>query len=61
MPGLLDTADVAKLQSVEALSFDRLFIDLMTRHHKGAVAMADAELRHGSDPRLKIMAQRDSS
>jgi uncharacterized protein (DUF305 family) len=56
MPGLLDTADVAKLQSVEALSFDRLFIDLMTRHHKGAVAMADAELRHGSDPRLKIMA-----
>ena len=29
---------------------------LMTRHHKGAVAMADAQLRDGSDPRLRIMA-----
>jgi uncharacterized protein (DUF305 family) len=56
MPGLLDTADIAKLQSTEPLSFDRLFVDFMTRHHKGAVAMADAELRRGSDPRLRIMA-----
>jgi uncharacterized protein (DUF305 family) len=29
---------------------------LMTRHHKGAVAMADALLRGQSDPRLMIMA-----
>ena len=56
MPGLLDTADVAKLGSAEASSFDRLFVDLMTKHHKGAVAMADLELRRGSDPRLRIMA-----
>ena len=57
MPGLLDAADIANLQSIEASSFDGLFIDLMTRHHKGAVAMADLQLRGGSDPRLKIMAQ----
>jgi uncharacterized protein (DUF305 family) len=56
MPGLLDTADVTKLRSIEASSFDRLFIDLMTKHHKGAVAMADLQLRGGSDPRLRIMA-----
>jgi uncharacterized protein (DUF305 family) len=56
MPGLLDTADVAKLGSAEASSFDRLFVDLMIKHHKGAVAMADSELGHGSDPRLRIMA-----
>jgi uncharacterized protein (DUF305 family) len=56
MPGLLDAADVARLQSIEASSFDGLFIDLMTRHHKGAVAMADALLRGQSDPRLMIMA-----
>ena len=37
-------------------SFDRLFVELMTRHHKGAVAMADLQLRDGSDPRLRIMA-----
>jgi uncharacterized protein (DUF305 family) len=56
MPGLLDTADVAKLRSTEAPSFDRLFVELMTRHHKGAVAMADSQIREGSDPRLRIMA-----
>ena len=56
MPGLLDTADVAKLGSTETSSFDRLFVDLMTKHHKGAVAMADSELRRGGDPRLRIMA-----
>jgi hypothetical protein len=56
MLGLLDTADVAKLGSAEALSFDQLFVDLLTKHHRGAVAMADSELRHGSDPRLRIMA-----
>ena len=56
MPGLLDTAEVARLRSTAASSFDLLFIGLMTEHHKGAVAMADSQLRHGSDPRLRIMA-----
>jgi uncharacterized protein (DUF305 family) len=56
MPGLLNTAEIARLQSTEASSFDALFRDLMTRHHKGAVAMADSQLRDGSDPRLRIMA-----
>jgi hypothetical protein len=37
-------------------SFDRLLIDLMTKPPKRAVARADPELRHGSDPRLRIMA-----
>jgi uncharacterized protein (DUF305 family) len=56
MPGLLETADVEKLRSAENSSFDRVFVDLMTKHHKGAVAMADSQLRSGSDPRLRIMA-----
>jgi uncharacterized protein (DUF305 family) len=57
MPGLLDAGEVARLESTEASSFDVLFLELMTRHHAGAVAMADAQLRGGSDPRLRIMAQ----
>jgi len=56
MPGLLDRAEVARLGSTEASSFDVLFLELMTRHHNGAVAMADSQLRDGSDPRLRIMA-----
>jgi uncharacterized protein (DUF305 family) len=56
MPGLLDAAEVARLGSTEASSFDVLFLEFMTRHHKGAVAMADSQLRDGSDPRVRIMA-----
>jgi uncharacterized protein (DUF305 family) len=56
MPGLLDPSEVDGLRSTEAPSFDRHFIDLMTRHHKGAVAMADSQLRNGSDPRLRLMS-----
>jgi Domain of unknown function (DUF305) len=50
MPSLLDRAEVARLGSTEASSFDVLFLELMTQHHKGAVAMADSQLRDGSDP-----------
>ena len=56
MPGLLNPAEVARLRSTDASNFDGLFVDLMTKHHKGAVAMADSQFRDGSDPRLRIMA-----
>lgn len=56
MPGLLDTAEVTRIRSTEGSSFDPLYIDLMTRRHKGAVAMADSQLRDGSDLRLRVMA-----
>jgi uncharacterized protein (DUF305 family) len=56
MPGMLDAVEVERLGSTEASSFDVVFLELMTRHHKGAVAMADAQLRDGSDLRLRIMA-----
>jgi uncharacterized protein (DUF305 family) len=56
MPGLLDPADIARLRSIGAPSFDQFFVELMTKHHKGAAAMANSELRDGSDIRLRLMA-----
>ena len=57
MPGLLDTAEIAKTSSRQKRHLSmRYSLSLMTRHHKGAVAMADSQLRDGSDPRLRIMA-----
>ncbi|MBS1895424.1 MAG: DUF305 domain-containing protein [Actinobacteria bacterium] len=38
--------------------FDRAFIDMMTPHHEGAIAMAEAELAKGEDSRLKHLAKR---
>jgi Domain of unknown function (DUF305) len=36
---------------------DRDFVAMMTPHHQGAIDMAMAELRHGSNERLRRMAQ----
>jgi uncharacterized protein (DUF305 family) len=57
MPGLLDEKQIEQLRTSLSSGFDALFVELMTIHHAGAVKMADDELRNGSDPRLRIMAQ----
>jgi uncharacterized protein (DUF305 family) len=57
MPGLLSNAQIEQLRGATSKDFDKLFVQLMTEHHAGAVKMADQELRAGSDPRLRVMAQ----
>jgi uncharacterized protein (DUF305 family) len=37
--------------------FDLAFVDLMTTHHQGAIDMATTELRDGSLPKVKRLAQ----
>lgn len=37
--------------------FDRAFIDMMTPHHEGAIAMSKAELAKGASPEAKKIAQ----
>ncbi|HEX2554096.1 MAG TPA: DUF305 domain-containing protein [Microvirga sp.] len=56
MPGMLPAAEVECLRRVPHSAFDALFREEMSRHHAGAVAMADEALRAGGDPRVKIMA-----
>ena len=41
-----------------AKPFDRAFIDMMTPHHTGAIAMANIELAKGKDPSVKALATR---
>jgi uncharacterized protein (DUF305 family) len=53
---MLYPADIERVQSIHAPFFDQLFVELMIKHHKGAVAMANSELHHGSDLRLRLMA-----
>lgn len=47
--------DLSKLAA--ARPFDRAFLDMMIEHHQGALAMAQAELRDGSNARLLRLAQ----
>jgi uncharacterized protein (DUF305 family) len=56
MPGYLEQSQIATLQAADGREFDATFVKLMSIHHAGAVAMADKELRQGSDFRLRLMA-----
>jgi uncharacterized protein (DUF305 family) len=56
MPGMLSAAQLASLRSAHGSDFDRLFVELMTRHHLGAVAMADNALAEPGDLRVRAMA-----
>ncbi len=58
MPGMLSEAQVGVLRRAAGgeAAFDPLFVALMTRHHEGAIAMADEALRREGAPRLRLMA-----
>jgi uncharacterized protein (DUF305 family) len=41
MPGMLDAAQMAELDSARGADFDRLFLTYMIRHHRGALKMVE--------------------
>jgi uncharacterized protein (DUF305 family) len=57
MPGMMSEADMRQLMIVKNRDFDLMFVDMMTAHHQGAVDMATTELRDGSLPEVKQLAQ----
>lgn len=56
MPGYLTDAQMAEARAATDATFDAVFIRLMSRHHAGAVRMADAQWHSSGDPRLRLMA-----
>jgi uncharacterized protein (DUF305 family) len=64
MPGLIDPSEMDVLRTTEAPSFDRHFIHLMTRHHKGAVMpnfATEATRACGSCPMPSVMSSKGRS
>ena len=41
MPGMLSREEMDRLAAAEAVEFDRLFLELMIKHHRGALTMVD--------------------
>ena len=58
MPGMMSSADMAKLKAATGTDFDKLFLQMMIVHHQGAIMMAQAELAHGANPDAKALAGR---
>ncbi|WP_231882017.1 DUF305 domain-containing protein [Microbacterium aurantiacum] len=54
--GMASGTELEQLRAAEGQEADCLFLDLMIRHHEGALPMADALLELGSDPRALQLA-----
>lgn len=56
MAGMQTPADMAALTGLRGADFDRKFVDMMTDHHRGAIAMAEDVILGGTDEQLREVA-----
>jgi uncharacterized protein (DUF305 family) len=54
--GMMSDQDMKKLDSLSGRAFDRAFLQMMIKHHQGAISMAKAEQSQGSFADAKSMA-----
>lgn len=57
MDGMMSTEEMAALEDASGSSFDRMWLQLMIKHHEGAVTMARTQLSQGQSPDAKTLAQ----
>ncbi|MBB4919783.1 DUF305 domain-containing protein [Streptosporangium saharense] len=55
-PYVMDPADLEALSRASDADFDRMFLNLMIRHHSDEIALAGIEQRDGLSPRAKALA-----
>jgi len=55
--GMMSADEMAELDRATGPAFDRMWLQMMVRHHQGAVAMATTELAKGANPEGKQLAQ----
>jgi len=54
---LMNSMDMMPASGSESMNIDQQFATMMIAHHKGAIKMADIELKRGENEKLKKMAQ----
>ncbi len=55
--GMLSDEELKALGAAEGAEFDRLFLDGMIAHHRGAVVASETELQEGESAEAKELAQ----
>lgn len=58
MPGMMTEEEMAELDKANGTAFDRMFLQMMVKHHQGAVTMAKAEQTSGKDTRVIELAKK---
>jgi uncharacterized protein (DUF305 family) len=56
MNGMMSASEMTQLGQASGAAFDRLWVQMMTRHHQGAVEMAKTELSMGQNSEAKSLA-----
>jgi uncharacterized protein (DUF305 family) len=56
MPGMATTAELTKLRSLTGRALDVYFLQLMIRHHRGGLEMAQDAAAHASEPYVRDLA-----
>ncbi len=57
MEGMMSDDDMASLEGLTGPAFDEAFIEMMIRHHEGAISMANTVLSDSADPNVRSMAE----
>lgn len=57
MEGMVPEGDMRELAALQGSAFDQRWLELMTKHHQGAVSMAEDVLGTTDDPAVKRLAQ----
>ena len=50
MDGMMSEEEMSSLSDASGGDFDRMFLEMMLEHHRGAVAMAEVEIAEGRTP-----------
>lgn len=61
MPGMMDEREMKALQGASGSAFDAMWLEMMTRHHEGAVTMSKEEQASGANAEAKALAGRIAS
>jgi uncharacterized protein (DUF305 family) len=58
LPGVPTTGQTQQLRGVSGAGFDHMWLNMMIKHHQGAVEVAKTELAQGGNAEAKALAQR---
>ncbi|WP_328773907.1 DUF305 domain-containing protein [Streptomyces sp. NBC_00286] len=55
MPGMMSSEDMDRLEKASGAEFDKMFLEMMIKHHEGAVEMAETQKADGKyGPAVKL-------
>jgi uncharacterized protein (DUF305 family) len=55
--GMMSTKEISNLNKATGATFDRMWLQMMVKHHQGAITMAKTALDQGSNPEANKLAK----